>query len=176
MDGTGGWQALGSSGGGEAVAGEDGLRFGGVEVGEEALGQLGVWGVAEDGGGVVGGDPDLGRGFDDLQAAVGREDVGSVDETGVGFTEFELGGYLANVGLEGDHALEDSVGEFGTASSSGLEGEHLAGVGAGGDGFGGHDDAAAGLRQVCDAGHARGVASGDREDQFVGGDDGEGRE
>ena len=93
----------------------------------------GVRGVAEDGGGIVGGDLELGRGFDDLQAAAGGEHVGSVDEAGVGFAEFELGGYLANVGLEGDHALEDSVGEFGTASNSGLEGEHLAGVGAGGD-------------------------------------------
>ena len=133
MDGTGGWQALGSSGGGEAVAGEDGLGFGGVEVGEEALGQLEVWGVAEDGGRVVGGDLDLGRGFDDLQAAVGGEDVGAVDEAGVGFAEFQLGGYLANVGFEGDDALDGRVGKSGLAGVGRVEGEHPAGVGAGGD-------------------------------------------
>ena len=164
MDGTGGWQALGSSGGGEAVAGEDGLGFGGVEVGEEALGQLGVWGVAEDGGRVVGGDLDLGRGFDDLQAAVGGEDVGAVDEAGVGFAEFQLGGYLTDVGLEGDDALEDSVGYRGVSAGGGVEGEHPAGVGAGGNGFGGHDDAAAGLGEVLDSRDAGGVAGGDGED------------
>ena len=45
------------------MAVEDGLGFGGVEVGEEALGQVGVRGVAEDGGGVAGGDLDVGAGF-----------------------------------------------------------------------------------------------------------------
>ena len=87
------------------MAGEDGVGLGGAEEGEEALGQLGVRGVAEDGGGVAGGDLDLGRGFDDMQAAVGGVDVGAVDEAGVGFVEFELGGDLADVGLEGDDAL-----------------------------------------------------------------------
>ena len=155
----------------EAVAGEDGLGFGGAEEGEEALGQLGAGGVAEDGCGVGGGDLDLGRGFDDLEAAVGREDVGAVDEAGVGFGEFELGGDLADVGFEGNDALEDGVSEAGLACLGGVEGEHLAGVGAGGDGFGSHDEAALRVWEVLEAGDAGGVVGGDGEDQVVGGDD-----
>ena len=58
-----GGRHLVQGGGSEAVAGEDGLGFGGVEVGEEALGQLGVWGVAENGGGVAGGDLGPGAGY-----------------------------------------------------------------------------------------------------------------
>ncbi len=156
------------------MAGEDGLGLGGVKEGEEALGELGVGGVAEDGGGVVGGDLDVGRGLDDLEAAVGGEDVGAVDEAGVGFAEFELGGYLADVGFKGDHVLEDGVGKAGLACLGSVEGEHLAGVGAGGDGFGGHDEAAVRLREVLEAGDVGGVGGGDGEDELVGGDDGGG--
>ena len=154
------------------MAGEDGLGFGGVEVGEEALGEFRVRGVAEDGGGVVGGDLDLGRGFDDLQAAVGGEDVGAVDEAGVGFAELELGGYLTDVGFEGDDVLEDGVVETGLAGGRGVEVKHLAGVGAGGDGLGGHDDATTGLCQILDAGYAGGVADGYGQHEGVGSDDG----
>ena len=110
-----------------------------------------------------------------LQAAVGGEDVGAVDEAGVGFAEFELGGDLADVGFEGDDALEDGVGEAGLAGGVGVEGEHLAGVGAGGDGLGGHDEAAVGLGEVVEAGDAGGVGGGDGEDEVVGGDGGGGR-
>ena len=75
---------------------------------------------------------DLGRGIDDLQAAVGGEDIGAVDEAGVGFAEFQLGGDLADVGFEGDDVLEDGVVEAGLAGGRGVEVKHLAGVGAGG--------------------------------------------
>ncbi len=157
------------------MAGEDGLGLGGVEEGEEALGEFGVGGVAEDGGGVVGGDLDVGRGLDDLQTAVGGEDVSAIDEAGVGLGEFELGGDLADVGFKGDHVLEDGVGKAGSACLGSVEGEHLAGVGAGGDGFGGHDEAAVGLREVLEAGDVGGVGGGHGEDELVGGDDGGGR-
>ena len=116
-----------------------------------------------------------GRGFDDLQAAGRGEDIGAVDEAGVGFGEFELGGDLADVGFEGDDALEDGIGEAGLAGGGGVEGEHLAGVGAGGDGLGGHDDAAVGLGEVLEARDAGGVGGGDGQDEVVGGDDGGGR-
>ena len=172
MDGTGGWQALGSSGGGEAVVGEDGLGFRRAEEGQESLGELGVWGVAEDGGGVVRCDLEVGRGFDDLETAVGGEDVGAVDKTGVGFAEFQLGGHLADVGLEGDDVLEDSVGETWLLRVGGVEGKHLAGVGASGDGLGGHDDAAAGLCEGGNAAHAGGVAGRYRQHEGIGSHDG----
>ncbi len=153
------------------MAGEDVLGFGGAEESQEALGQPGVWGIAQDGGGVAGGHSDLGRGLDDLQAAVGGEDIGAVDEAGVGFAEFQLGGHLADVGFEGDDASEDGVGKSGLAGGGGVEGEHLAGVGAGGDGLGGHDEAAVGLGEVLEAGDGGGVGSGDGEDEVVSGDD-----
>ena len=158
------------------MAGEDGLGLGGVEESEEALGQFGVGGVAEDGGGIVGGDLDVGRGLDDLEAAVGGEDVGAVDEAGVGLGEFELGGDLANVGFKGDHVLEDGVGKAGSACLGSVEGEHLAGVGAGGDGFGGHDEAAVGLAEGGNAAHAGGVAGRYRQHEGIGSHDGWGRE
>ena len=152
------------------------MGFGGAEESQEALSQVGVRGVAEDGGGVGGGDLDLERGLDDLQAAVGGEDIGAVDEAGVGFTEFQLGGDLADVGFERNRVIEDRFEKSGLAGGLGVEGEHLAGVGAGGDGFGGHDDTAIGLGEVVEASDLGKVGGGDGEDELVGGDDGGGCE
>ena len=152
------------------MAGQDGLSFGGAEKGKEPPGRVGGRGVTQDSGGVAGGYLDLGRNVDDLQAASGRKHIGAIDETGVGFTEFQLRRDLADVGLKRNDAPQNGVGKSRVASIGRMESKHLAGVGAGRDGFRSHDDTAAGLREILEAVYVGWVAGGDGKDQLVGGD------
>ena len=127
---------------------------------DERLADLLVLGGGDGGDRVLGDDVDVLGDLDHVGGVAGGDDVGDVDDAGVGLPGGHLGDHAADVLLEADRGHGDAGG-----------GEDLVGVVAARHLRGADHGLDVGVGEVGDAGDAERVARGDDDRQQVGGED-----